>query len=844
MLKKRSAVGTPSVRTDVFSYDSLDRALAVDNDIEHPVNCSTATIGTPIQDEEYRYDNCNAPDVPTGFACSNALGRMTIARAVLQCGSGGTTVKRGRWYDYDGIGRTAHVAYATVTDSTIGTPAIMDYSYTAAGRVSQYHSPINSIYGTQYTYLPSSGHVDSLKTTESTPSVITNGIAYHPFGPLSWLSLPVNDGYRTLKSFMAVKSDGSPDVLDWRMAAINFPQQQDIGLLNQYLYYSKAGLITERRDYADKPSARYYEYDALLRMKCEARGGLSPLMFASAADCNTSSTRLAGLFTYGNGESASSPPDVRLTAFSRSQDASYVSPSLENSSYSSGSSQVQGIARTGSSLVIGHDAFGRRSYEYDSFDSVRSRRDYTYLPNGQLGSISGSDSVNNTYSVSIRYDEAGHPLTIAEFASGAPRDNYELFWDDADRLIAVNITFGSQRACGARRVGSHGPWLPVYCTNARWHYHYLGNKLIAATRELVKTGLGNPGEPLKRFWAVTDERGLVYRLVDSSSATYWQARWDANGARTWVGTPQAEMWVPFALPGQILLDKNVIYSGLDTSDPEFAVLTTAETWGTRAYASGAGGTWTRPAIALNRWRAYDPLFGAFLQPDGLDQTGRLLPEGYVAARANYVQTFDRDGAKGKYDVPLMDPAMGFDSSCDGRHGEIRRAAMAAMKDIQGCQHGLCEFPAFRKQTIYALSNGKYFCPNETTGDVCSELDGNFTTFGYVAKNDYYNLIYQDVGTECRNIRSGRTAGAKTVIREGNRLPERNIAIADGMFANSCVLRWVMAHEAMHGSMGTFSSLQPQDKAPWEAVGDNHPRINDILENCISCQMPVGFQYAE
>ncbi|MBP9085949.1 MAG: hypothetical protein KBG15_07505, partial [Kofleriaceae bacterium] len=59
-------------------------------------------------------------------------------------------------------------------------------------------------------------------------------------------------------------------------------------------------------------------------------------------------------------------------------------PCSKISSYTSGSGKITGIARTaGGSLAMGHDGLGRRTFDYDSLDPVRSRRDYTYLPNGQ-----------------------------------------------------------------------------------------------------------------------------------------------------------------------------------------------------------------------------------------------------------------------------------------------------------------------------------------------------------------------------------------------------------------------------------------------------------------------------
>jgi RHS repeat-associated protein len=722
--KRRLGVGTSLVRTDELFYDSLGRLTRVDNDSANPVTCSVP--GTPIQDEEYRYDDCASTDIPAGFTCSNAKGRLTMARAIVQCGTGGVTVKRGRWYDYNMAGNVYRIAYATVTGGTIGTPAIMDVTYTAAGHVTQSRSPLNTSYGTSYTY--NNGHVSEIRATEASPALIANTFVYHAFGPLrSFVTAVVQPAggslSRTLTFGQAFNYDGTLEIEAWRLLGNGL---SDIALMHQMFDNTESGLVSGRRDSADLESARYYQYDSLLRMTCEARGQ-APSTFPSASDCTESSSRLAGLFTFGNGESASQPADVRRTSFVRGQNASYVSPSLESSTYTNGSSQVQGITRSGgaANMTIVHDALGRRSYEFDTFDATRSRRDYTYLPNGQLGNISGRDASNNQIDHTIRYDEGGHPVTIAEYVNNVARDAYELFWDDTDRLIAVNITFGAGgRACGSRLVA--GRIYPVNCTNARWHYHYLGSRLIAATRELIKSGVGVADVPLKRFWAVTDERGLIYRLLDSSGATWWQSRWDASGWRSWVGTPAPEMWVPFALPGQVQLDTTVIYNGLDTN---LEVLTTTETWGTRAYASGTGGTWTRPPIALNRWRAYDPLATAFLQPDTMDQVGRLRPEGYAYGRNNPITLLDPTGFEA---MPLVDAALADEPvrkiiGCSVFKAQaISDAANAAAADILKCIKGLCGNDEFRRLWLWFLKKNEYSCKSfgqETSGDMVVTWDG-------------------------------------------------------------------------------------------------------------------------
>ena len=612
MLKKRVGVGTALVRTSSYSYDSLGRTTSVDHDTEHPVDCASAPVGTPIDDEEYKYDSCSLPDVPPGFSCANALGRSTIARAVLQCGTSGQTIKRGRWYTYDAAGRVSAVAYATVTGSTVGWPATMYYSYTAASRMSQYTSPTNYQWGTHYDFDPNNGRISAMKTTGPGGSPIASDMTYRSFGPLTSLktasSQVAGGSERTLQLSITYRSDDSINELAWRYNHSGGPFVAPINIISQTIGYAPGGLIKTRTDAADIASSRFYGYDALLRMTCEARGSGSTQ--PTVSDCATSATRLAGLFTYGDGQSATSPPDVRLTSFLRSDNPTggacsstnrcYLSPSTETSTYASGSAQLQGITRTGSSLVVAHDALGRRSYDYDNFDPTRSRRDYTYLPGGQLGTISGRTPGNAPYTVTMRYDERGRPIVV----SSTIGDSYELFWDDVDRLISVQIT----------PIGPRGTAPQIL--SIRWHYHYVGTTLVAATREIEKEDFS---VLVKRFWAATDERGLIYRMLDSQGATHWQARWDATGWQTLIGTPQPEMWVPFGLQEQLLIARTRVYVITSSTYQE----------GTEAYASGTGGTWVRPPIVLNQRRALDPLLGAFLQADGSDHLGRMDPEAYA-----------------------------------------------------------------------------------------------------------------------------------------------------------------------------------------------------------------------
>ena len=715
MVKKRIGTGTASVRPDAYAYDSLGRTLAVDRDTEHPIDCAQlGNAGVGIQDDEFKYDSCVAPDVPTGFACTNALGRLTLAREVLQCGNF-QTVKRGRWYDYDSLGQLSRVAYATVTGSTIGTPAIMDYTYWPSGKLRQYRSPLNSAYGTSYTYSTTSGAVATVGTSAPTPLPILTSTSFLPFGPLSNAVTPVTQAsgttIRTLMYGASYRTDYLLSNQTWGLEWTSGPIGFGISLMNQTFGRTAASAISTRTDLADVAASRYYGYDALLRLTCEARGvgTTNP----TSADCVETSPRLAALHAFNDGASASAPVDTRLSSFMRTENASYVSPAKEYPSYSAGSSRNQGVTRTGSSLVLGYDGLGRRSFEYDSFDPSRSRRDYSYLPNGQLGTVSGFTPANTAYAITMRYDERGRPVTMStlDYATnifGLPRDSYELFWDDADRLIAVKITMPACRGAGTWGC-THGGY-----NSATWHYHYLGNQLVAATRTI--------GISTKRFWAVSDERGLIYRLIDQNGGTAWQARWDANGHRTIVGS-QIEMFVPFGLPGQVILDTMEI-----AYDDQGVV---HQNIGTEAFASGTSGTWIRPPIALNQWRSYDPIAGAFIQPDPADQRGRLNPEEYLLARGNPLYFVDPDGAdstpnESKEWFPSSF-SVTWDESCSERKEVYSRALQNAAMDIRKCTSGDCGNATIKRQLLFALSVGTYYCVSSDRSLSLTTYEGGLRT---------------------------------------------------------------------------------------------------------------------
>lgn len=818
MVKKRVAVGTSLVRTSVYSYDSLGRTTYVDHDVEHPVDCAVAAAGTPIQDEEYKYDSCPLPDAPAGTTCDNAAGKLTVARAIVQCGTAGQVVKRGRWYSYSLRGAVARISYATMTGSVIGPAAPLGISYTLGDRLSRYTSPLNNAFGTRYMFAESNMRVNYVGTSDFPGIRLADNITYRAFGPIVGLTTavaqPSDTSIRTLKMINEIGADFDYNLntLRWQLVGTSGPPVNTIAVINQLMGYTSSGLLQDRHDTADALSSRYYSYDALLRMTCEARGGFG-LGYGSSSDCSTSSPRVAGLYTYGNGEAASSPPDVRMSTFIKSENSSqaacslsnacYLSPSQENSIYSGGSGQVQALNRTDSSLVLGHDAMGRRSFEYDSFQAVNSRRDYSYLPNGQLGAVTGQTPYFNwytnvvsyhAYTYAMRYDERGRPVTISSRTPTlAYGEDAELFWDDQDRLIASQITPWFIRDSVSSPIAS-----------IRWHYHYLGSMLVAATREIVRAG---GSVQVKRFWAATDERGFVYRLFDEQGATFWQARWDATGWRTHVGVPQPEMWMPFGLPGQIVLGAVRTYG---VSSPKRNPI-----WqpGTEAFTSGvAGTTWTRPPIALNQLRAYDPLTGSFLTPDGGDIEGRSAPEGYVYGRSNAVVYMDADGAKSRSTMPGITPQYELESTCSDRQAELDAAIAKAAYAVSVCIDGECRegAEAIKRLWIHTILSGRYRClvfgaPSMKYAGKRGSLD---VRLRYFIGDDGTIWADEELLANGRVLRFASLGFAMTKLDIGDTTAQRDTILSPSLGPSSNCLATQVAHEALHAVYDVYPAYNP------------------------------------
>jgi hypothetical protein len=558
---------------------------------------------------------------------------------------------------------------------------------------------------------------------------------------------------------------------------------------------------------------------------------------------------------------------------------------------------------------------------------VASRRTYTYLPNGQLGSVESlSSSPSRNYQV--RYDEEGHPVTISEYFGTSLYNTYELFWL-GDRLISTKIDFAAPRPYPTATPCLSSSGCFTY-TSIRWHYHYLGDVLVSATRERVHTD----GSVWTRdFYFLTDERGLIHRVVDSQGATWWQAHWDAQGVRTHVGRPQPEMWIPFALPGQILLgdyesevfqnvgvrtagteasikpaalsasassvesftysasnaaDKNLATRWASAfSDPQWLTVDLGAvkpisgvrlTWET-AYANGyrievsnsssgpwtsmfstttgnggvdeillstsaryvrmygtqratawgyslwefeVFGPWTRAPIALNNWRAYDPLTGNFLQPDSMDTFGRADPEGYQYARALATHLADRSGLSTNA-VWAVDPGRIGKGCMEGEQARISVAMTHALTQLNKCTAGPCDGEdggVFRRLWLYGLRVASWECPDKRSDLPLSDQENFFV--------NKYNLFERfDSGAYASAFGNRRKRLDETVYHlSPYKLGRRPLGTLPGF--RGC-LAGTLAHEVLHQIIHRGIRWYPDGPVTYEKEILEDASIEDAME---------------
>jgi YD repeat-containing protein len=725
-----TAVGTSTQAVRSLAYDSLGRLTSSHYGVQ-PADCGGLPDGAPVERTEFRYDACDSP--PLGFECEFALGRLASTTTFLECRAGVATEEL-RYFAYTATGLLESVAVqTTASDGTSSEPVFLNYFYT--GPDGALSATALSIAESSTTYLHDNlGQISAIG--DGTGSLI-NDIARHPNGAIGSFATP--NGLRMDRGY---NFDGSPARVVWRQGLRP--------LVNQEFEYYSNGLIKHIADTADARRSRYYEYDRLLRLTCEARGveGTVP----GPADCTSESPRVLSLFGYGAFD-GSSAHDSRALALQKTGAA--ASGDLESLVYESGSMRPRWAVRGDTTVdALEYDSSGRRTRDERPSDPS-SRRDYAYWPSGRIREISGVGSDGAPYTIVLSYDSFGLVRSQTRHVNGVINLQREFFWNADGTLAAVRETSAGHVAV--------------------WIYHSLGGAPLAVTREEDGTS--------KNYWFVTDSRGMLINVVDAAGSIVYSADFDAGGWPFDVVNADG-IYVPFGLPGQL-------------SIPE----------------SSPGVSGGRVALGIAGGRAYDPRHQVWLSPDPADATYRPVHEGYSYARSNPVAFTDPGGTQAQYSywlplVPAPFQSLGpgksiyIHESCQSLR--ISTAIATAMAKIRNCSDGPCGFPGgetFKRQWLAALSWGSYYCPEkgkEVYSPVWQLIGGAFdegsANDGKLWTPDRLQRHYAEPG-------AGLTRH-QTAIGMADRIV---------MYAPSgspCGLAAFVGHEAAHTAAGTMWWWEP------------------------------------
>ncbi len=633
---ERVGIGTPDQQTTQTTYDSLGRVLTIDRDADANTACWSAPNGTPLADESFTYDECGWEYHPDpAFTCQHPLGRLAVARRDLHCQDGQTATEV-RWYQYDRRGRLVGSRTTQRTGLAFDHDTGMDYTWTSGDRLAGY-AVTGTDQGTHYTY-SKTGSVIAVSGSDKAP--IASQVAYTVAGSLAGYQLVEAKGAPYAQLVREYDSQGmlrrhawvAPDATAWQ---------------DQSFTYNDAGMLTSVTDDVAPTRGRRYEYDQLVRLTCELAG--AP---ATSGACATTNPAVIGRFTYHDGASTAAPPDHRATAFTRTPD--HVSATPEARTYAASTNRVASVQRGSDSLIITYDGLGRRTADYLASQPPTSRRAYTYLPDGQLHTITTAGGT-----VTLSYGIGG-----ALSAIDGPEGHQDLTYDDAGRLVAALVEQSG--------------------TSIAWEYHYLGDTPIAATRR------GDFGT--ERLGFLHDRRGLIGHVVDTTGKTLYAATHDAAGIAT-IDDEERLLWLPFALPGQLRLDGTgapgrgpLFANGARAYDPDLGIFLAPDPADPIARVVPEGYAYARN----NPIHFADPSGGAAWGYWDTDQHPFWGPE----------RTFFVEGG------------------CDAPRAQLVRTALReAITAIATCTDGACGplgGTALRARWLYALSVGAYACENDET----------------------------------------------------------------------------------------------------------------------------------
>ncbi len=294
------------------------------------------------------------------------------------------------------------------------------------------------------------------------------------------------------------------------------------------------------------------------------------------------------------------------------------------------SHQVTDVNQSDGTPTLGHtamayDVFGNRSYDDNTTTLTNDCRDYTYDGRHNLVNVRGqyyTGSAWHYYDVASAFDAKDRRVFKSFYDESTTKTAEWFFYYDAvDRLTEVRYT---------PDISSSG-------TYSVFQLFWLGNTIVAYWQTDA------PSSTVSKRYVVSDELGRPLQLWNwpssGDSTRVWAINPNAWGQDTNIVGPS--VYQPILFSGQ--------YQDVETA----------------AYEND-GATVHRPPLALNRFRTYDPLLGAYIQFD--PRTPKTWSS-YLYVSGNPIGRKDPKGLMMKHDSVACDGDGGAGGHSSGGLGE-------------------------------------------------------------------------------------------------------------------------------------------------------------------------------
>lgn len=285
---------------------------------------------------------------------------------------------------------------------------------------------------------------------------------------------------------------------------------------------------------------------------------------------------------------------------------------------------------------------GPRVWDFEPGGAPNNDRSFTYDGDGRLSTVGvwredAPGAAAEHHTISILYDHRSRPLLVTDHNDTTGFESrWQYFWDLQDRLAnVIHIPDASD--------------LTRYVTDT---YVPIEPMLVGRIRAEFWSG---GGSETFMYYATSPDGlpGAAYTFdpVTSDTAEVWRAQWSPFGMLL-SETGDAETYAaPFRFQGQLELPGS------------------AATWW-----SGSTLVTSREEVVLNRWRAYDPRVGQYLQPEPVLVHGGMwawswsasvpravVPHPYAYAGVAPLDYVDPTGTTWALAIPFPFPVPALDS---------------------------------------------------------------------------------------------------------------------------------------------------------------------------------------